>query len=107
VPFFVAAPSSTFDLSIASGNCIPIEQRSPQEVLSPLGVPAAPAGTQAYNPAFDITPAHLIRAIITEHGMIEPVNGQSVAAVLKVGFKAVLKAGPAALSESQLNEQVV
>jgi len=103
VPFFVAAPSSTFDLSIASGNCIPIEQRSPQEVLSPLGVPAAPAGTQAYNPAFDITPAHLIRAIITEHGMIEPVNGQSVAAVLKVGFKA----GPAVLSESQLNEQVV
>lgn len=107
VPFFVAAPSSTFDLSIASGNCIPIEQRSPQEVLSPLGVPAAPAGTQAYNPAFDITPAHLIRAIITEHGMIEPVNGQSVAAVLKVGFKAGLKAVPAVLSESQLNEQVV
>lgn len=103
VPFFVAAPSSTFDLSIASGNCIPIEQRSPQEVLSPLGVPAAPAGTQAYNPAFDITPAHLIRAIITEHGMIEPVNGQSVAAVLKDGLKAV----PAVLSESQLNEQVV
>ncbi len=82
VPFFVAAPSSTFDLTLADGSGIPIEERPAAEVLAPLGVPAAPAGAAAYNPAFDVTPARLIRAIVTEHGVISPVSRERVAAVL-------------------------
>ena len=82
VPFFVAAPSSTFDLALETGADIPIEERAAAEVLAPLGVPAAPAGAKAFNPAFDVTPARLIRAIITEHGVIEPVTKPRIAAVL-------------------------
>lgn len=82
VPFFVAAPSSTFDLGLATGAEIPIEERGAAEVLAPLGVPAAPTGAKAFNPAFDVTPARLIRAIITEHGVIEPVTRDNIAAVL-------------------------
>lgn len=85
VPFYVAAPSSTFDLAMTSGADIPIEERSAAEVLAPLGVPAAPAGAKAFNPAFDVTPARLIRAIITEHGVIEPVTPDRIAAVLAGG----------------------
>jgi methylthioribose-1-phosphate isomerase len=83
VPFFVAAPSSTFDLSIDEGDRIPIEQRTAEEVTHPLGTRAAPDGARAYNPAFDVTPARLVRAIITEHGAIEPVNRERIAAVLR------------------------
>ncbi len=82
VPFYVAAPSSTFDLSLASGADIPIEERGAAEVLAPLGVPAAPAGAKAFNPAFDVTPARFIRAIITEHGAIDPVTPARIATVL-------------------------
>ncbi len=82
VPFFVAAPSSTFDLALASGEGIPIEERDPREVLSPLGLTAAPVGALAFNPAFDVTPAELVTAIITERGIIRPVSPSTVAAVL-------------------------
>ncbi len=82
VPFYVTAPSSTFDLALASGADIPIEERGAAEVLAPLGVQAAPAGAKAFNPAFDVTPARLIRAIITEHGVIEPITPARIAAVL-------------------------
>ena len=82
VPFFVAAPSSTFDLAIESGDDIPIEERSAAEVLAPLGVAAAPAGARAYNPAFDVTPARLITAIVTERGVIRPVNRDTVTALI-------------------------
>lgn len=85
IPFFVAAPSSTFDLSIDSGDEIPIEERAESEVTSPAGVPTAAAGARAFNPAFDVTPSRLIRAIITEKGVIEPVNRESVAAILGRG----------------------
>jgi len=78
VPFYVAAPSSTFDLSLAGGDAIPIEERSAAEVLRPLGVQAAPAQARAYNPAFDVTPARLISGIITEHGVIRPVSRTTV-----------------------------
>jgi len=70
-PFYVAAPSSTFDPAVASGTEIPIEERSCDEVASICGVRTAPEGTQAYNPAFDVTPAELITAIISEQGAIE------------------------------------
>jgi methylthioribose-1-phosphate isomerase len=71
IPFYVAAPSSTFDLSIKSGAEIPIEQRDPQEVTSYSGIKTAPDGVKAYNPAFDVTDARYITAIITERGIIE------------------------------------
>lgn len=72
VPFYVAAPLSTVDFSRPSGTEIPIEERSPGEVLSFHGVRIAPEGAQAYNPAFDVTPHSLITAIITERGVIHP-----------------------------------
>jgi methylthioribose-1-phosphate isomerase len=70
VPFVVVAPTSTIDLSVADGKAIPVEERASNEVTSILGShPIAPAGTQAINPAFDITPASLITAIVTEKGI--------------------------------------
>jgi len=82
VPFFVAAPSSTFDLRLETGDDIPIEERSAAEVLRPLGVQAAPDKARAYNPAFDVTPARLINAIVTERGVIRPVTRDGIRAVL-------------------------
>ena len=78
VPFFVAAPSSTFDLAIAAGAEIPIEHRAAAEVTSPWGQAVAPEGAGAFNPAFDVTPARLITGIITEHGVIQPVTRENV-----------------------------
>ncbi|MDA7980234.1 MAG: S-methyl-5-thioribose-1-phosphate isomerase [Pirellulales bacterium] len=83
IPFYVAAPSSTFDLSLASGDQIPIEERDPQEVTHGFGKQTAPEGIQVYNPAFDVTPAKLIKALICEHGVIEPVTPENVADMLK------------------------
>jgi methylthioribose-1-phosphate isomerase len=78
IPFYVAAPSSTFDLSLADGSQIPIEQRDPREVTHAFGQATAPEGIDVYNPAFDVTPAHLITAIVTEKGLISPVNEANV-----------------------------
>jgi methylthioribose-1-phosphate isomerase len=82
IPFYVAAPSSTFDLSMASGEAIPIEQRDPREVTHGFGRQTAPEGIQVYNPAFDVTPAHLIAGIITEKGVIQPVNEETIRAMI-------------------------
>ena len=82
VPFYVAAPSSSCDLAIESGAEIPIEERAADEVLAPLGVRAAPTGAAAFNPAFDVTPARLIRGIITERGVIMPVNRETIRKML-------------------------
>src|SRR5438067_10789540 len=65
IPFYVAAPSSTFDLSLPSGEQIPIEQRDPREVTHGFGLATAPVGVRVYNPAFDVTPARLIAGIVT------------------------------------------
>ena len=70
IPFYVAAPTSTIDLSLSSGGKIPIEERSPEEVTHIQGVPIAPEGIRAANPAFDVTPHSYINAIITEKGII-------------------------------------
>jgi methylthioribose-1-phosphate isomerase len=70
VPFYVAAPLSTVDLATAEGGDISIEERDASEVTSPLGVPVAPEGTAAANPAFDVTPAALVTAIVTERGVV-------------------------------------
>jgi len=72
VPFIVAAPSSTIDLDAPNGDAIPIELRSASEVLEVNGTLVAPENTQAYNPAFDITPASLVSAIVTEFGVVRP-----------------------------------
>jgi methylthioribose-1-phosphate isomerase len=69
VPFFVAAPLSTLDLTLASGDLIPIEQRGAAEVTHVFGHPVAPRGTAVENPAFDVTPARYVTAIITERGV--------------------------------------
>lgn len=82
IPFYVAAPSSTFDLSLPSGDEIPIEQRSPEEITEGFGRRTAPEGVKVYNPAFDVTPARLIRAIICEKGVIDPVTEDKIAATL-------------------------
>jgi methylthioribose-1-phosphate isomerase len=82
IPFYVAAPKSTFDLSIGSGERIPIEERDPREVSQGFGTRTAPEGIGIYNPAFDVTPAELITGIITERGIIRPVNAATIGAVL-------------------------
>ena len=69
VPFYVAAPISTLDLSLASGDGIPIEQRPASEVTHVFGVAVAPAGVSVENPAFDVTPARYVSAIVTERGV--------------------------------------
>ncbi|MEQ8787794.1 MAG: S-methyl-5-thioribose-1-phosphate isomerase [Pirellulaceae bacterium] len=82
IPFYIAAPSSTFDLSIDSGDAIPIEQRDAREITNGFGRQTAPEGVSVYNPAFDVTPARLIKAIITERGLIDPVTVENIKSVL-------------------------
>jgi methylthioribose-1-phosphate isomerase len=83
VPFYVAAPSSTFDLAIASGAEIPIEERGAAEVTHGFGRQTAPTGSKVYCPAFDVTPADLIAGIITERGLIEKPGKKTIAKMLK------------------------
>jgi len=78
VPFYVAAPVSTLDLTLASGDQIPIEERAAAEVVQVGGVPLAPEGTSVRNPAFDVTPARYVTAIITEQGIAEAPYEQSL-----------------------------
>ena len=82
IPFYVAAPVSTFDLSIKSGNDIPIEERSPEEVTNGFGKRTAPEGVKVFNPAFDVTPAKNIAAIITEKGVIKNPSVENIQRVL-------------------------
>jgi methylthioribose-1-phosphate isomerase len=78
VPFYVAAPLSTFDFSLPDGNHIPVEERSPDEVTHLWGEPIAPAGAMALNLAFDVTPNDLISGIITEKGVAKPPYASSL-----------------------------
>jgi methylthioribose-1-phosphate isomerase len=78
VPFFVAAPISTLDLTLASGDEIPIEQRAASEVTHVFGVAVAPEGTAVENPAFDVTPNRYVTAIITERGVARAPYEQSL-----------------------------
>ena len=81
IPFYVAAPRSTFDLTIAGGAAIPIEERAADEVTSFRGARAAPEGAAVYNPAFDVTPGHLVTAFITEYGILHPPYLESIASL--------------------------
>jgi methylthioribose-1-phosphate isomerase len=83
VPFYVAAPVSTFDLTLASGDLIPIEQRAASEVTHMFGVPVAPENIAVQNPAFDITPARYVTAIICERGVARPPYKESLAALVE------------------------
>jgi methylthioribose-1-phosphate isomerase len=79
IPFVVVGPTSTIDTDCADGGQIVIEERSADEVRSAAGHPTAPPGTDCRNPAFDVTPSHLITALVTERGVVQPVNSVSVA----------------------------
>jgi len=83
IPFYVAAPLSTIDVSLKTGAAIPIEERKNEEVTHFKGVRSAPKGTKVYNPAFDVTPAQFITAIITETGIITKPYRDAIANLYK------------------------
>ncbi len=88
IPFYVLAPTSTIDLSAPSGEDIPIEHRGPDEVRRGFGVQTAPADTDVWSPAFDVTPSELITGIVTERGVHRPPYHESLrAAVEEAGSK--------------------
>ena len=82
VPFYVAAPYSTVDMALDTGAGIPIEERDPDEVRRGFGRLTAPATVAVWNPAFDVTPAHLIAGIITEHGILRPPFAEAIRAFM-------------------------
>ena len=82
IPFFVAAPTNTFDLSLDSGKGIPIEERRAEEITHGFGRQTAPDNVAVYNPAFDVTPAEYIDAIITERGVIQPITPANIASMV-------------------------
>lgn len=79
IPFYIAAPVSSFDFSLPSGEGIPIEEREPDEVRLFRGVPTTPPGVAVFNPAFDVTPHRYITALITEKGIIRPPFAEGLA----------------------------
>jgi methylthioribose-1-phosphate isomerase len=83
IPFYVAAPATTFDLAITTGQEIPIEERAAEEVARPFGHQVAPFDVDVYNPAFDVTPAELITALITDRGAVQPVSEDAIRAQLQ------------------------
>lgn len=85
IPFYVAAPLSTFDLSIESGHKIPIEERHPDEVRFLGGIATAPAEVDVFNPAFDVTPAALVTGIITERGVLKPPFRDAINLMIEMG----------------------
>ena len=84
IPFYVAAPVSTFDLTLADGSLIPIEERMSDEITCGFGCRTAPEGVKVYNPAFDVTPAELIAGIVTEKGVIAPVDRKTISAAIGI-----------------------
>jgi methylthioribose-1-phosphate isomerase len=81
IPFYVAAPVSTFDLSTPTGAQIPIEERSPEEVMSIAGQRITPDGVSVRHPAFDVTPHRLVAAIVCEQGVARPPYTESLRAL--------------------------
>jgi methylthioribose-1-phosphate isomerase len=85
VPFYVAAPTSTIDLAVPNGDAIPIEERSPREITHVGDEWITPEGVSVANPAFDVTPAEYITAIVTEAGIAYPPYESSLRALVKRG----------------------
>jgi len=83
VPFYVVAPTSTFDMATPDGSLIPIEERDPSEITEGFGTRTAPEGVEVFNPAFDVTPHENITGIVTEFGVIEKPDTQRVAAFFR------------------------
>ncbi len=83
IPFYVAAPTSTLDLTLPNGDEIPIEERRAEEVTHFAALPTAPAGIRVFNPAFDVTPARYVSAIVTERGIARPPYGESLRGLLR------------------------
>jgi len=88
IPFYVAAPWSTVDMATATGEQIPIEQRSPREVTHVAGRQIAPDGVAVENPAFDVTPHKYVSAIITERGLARAPYSESLAQLAQLAAKA-------------------
>ena len=101
IPFYVAAPTSTVDLSLASGAQIPIEERDPTEVTQFRGTPVAPKGMRAAHPAFDVTPARYVSAIVTEQGIVYPPYEQSLRAAVERANTPPLPMGEAVQSAGE------
>jgi methylthioribose-1-phosphate isomerase len=78
IPFYVAAPVSSIDFELTSGEGIPIEEREPTEVTESFGKRIAPKGVEVYSPAFDVTPHDLVTAIVTEHGVSRPPYNKTI-----------------------------
>lgn len=78
IPFYVAAPLSSIDISLDSGEKIPIEERNPEEITTFAGSRTAPSGVKVFNPAFDVTPNELVTALITEKGIVRPPYDQTI-----------------------------
>ena len=87
VPFYIAAPKSTIDFSIKTGDEIPIEERAKSEVTTFCGVQSAPDGVEVFNPAFDVTPNELITGIITEYGVLYPPFDSAILKIKDKEFK--------------------
>ncbi len=91
IPFYVAAPRSTFDFSIANGDAIQIEERKPEEVTSFGAVTVSMKDARVYNPAFDVTPGHLVTAFITEYGIVRPPYHETIPPLqYRAGFSALV-----------------
>jgi methylthioribose-1-phosphate isomerase len=84
IPFYVAAPLSTFDFSIEAGHEIPIEERHPDEVRHFGGIATAPRDVDVFNPAFDVTPAELVTGIITERGVLKPPFREAIKLLIEM-----------------------
>jgi methylthioribose-1-phosphate isomerase len=89
IPFYVAAPISTVDLATPDGSKIPIEQRNAREVTHIAGKQMAPDGVQIENPAFDVTPAKYVAAIITEKGIARAPYSESLKQLSEASYKSV------------------
>ena len=85
IPFYVAAPRSTFDLSVPNGGAIPIEERPEAEVRGGFGDDIVAPGARCFNPAFDVTPAELITGMVTELGLLEPVTTENIEEIFRGG----------------------
>ena len=83
IPFYVAAPTSTFDIAIAAGALIPIEERNPNEVSEGFGRRTVPDGVRVFSPAFDVTPHRYITAIVTERGILRPPFADAIRSILQ------------------------
>ncbi|MGE5841040.1 MAG: S-methyl-5-thioribose-1-phosphate isomerase, partial [Deltaproteobacteria bacterium] len=83
IPFYVAAPLSTIDPRIKSGEKIQVEERDPSELSHFRKIPVGPRGVKAYNPAFDVTPAKYVTGIITEKGILKAPYGKRIKGVLR------------------------